>query len=71
MRYFVKDTNNFWLKLSKLHSLKDDIFLCLINVVGLYAKFLHHDSLAAIKNSLGKRNNKTASSESLMKLAVC
>ena len=70
MRSFVKDDNNFWLKLSKLLSLKDDLFLCLIDVVGIFADFPHNDGLAAIKNYLGKRNNKTVSSESLIKLAV-
>ena len=49
----------------------DDLFLCLIDVVDLYANISHDDDLAAITNALHKRTDKTVSPESLKKLTVC
>ena len=66
MKYFVKDTNIVLLKLSKRLPLTDYLFLCTINVVGLYPSNPHNDGRAAIKNALDKRTDKTVFSKSFI-----
>ena len=67
----MKDTNDFLRKLSNLPSLPEDVILRTIDVVGLYPNIQHEGGLAAIKEALDKRDDKSISTETLMELAEC
>ena len=71
VKSYIKDTNDFLKKLSNLPSLSDDVILCTIDVVGLYPNIPHEGGLAAIKEALDKREDKTISTESILELAEC
>ena len=71
MKSYIKDTNDFLRKLSNLPPLPEDVILCTIDVVGLYPNIQHEGVLAAIKEALDKRDDKSISAETLMELAEC
>ena len=71
MKSYIKDTNDFLRKLSNLPSLPEDVILCTIDVVGLYPNIQHEGGLAAIKEALDKRDDKSISTETLMEFAEC
>ena len=58
-------------KLSNLPVLPDNVILCTIDVVGLYPNIPHEEGLAAIKEALDKREDKSISTESILELAEC
>ena len=68
---YIKDTNDFLKKLSNLPVLPDNVILCAIDVVGLYPNIPHEEGLAAIKEALDKREDKSISTESILELAEC
>ena len=68
---YIKDTNDFLKKLSNLPVLPDNVILCTIDVVGLYPNIPHEEGLAAIKEALDKREDKSISTESILQLAEC
>ena len=49
----------------------DDIFLCTIDVVGLYPNIPHDKALIALRKLLESREDKTISRDSLIDLAEC
>ena len=71
VKSYIKDTNDFLRKLSNLPSLSEDVILCTIDAVGLYPNIQHEGGLAAIKEDLDKRDDKSISTETLMELAEC
>ena len=71
VKSYIKDTNDFLAKLRKLPPLPEDFLLCTIDVVGLYPNIPHDDGLAAIREALEKREDKSISTESLVVLAEC
>ena len=71
VKSYIKDTNDFLLKLKNLSDLPDDFLLCTIDVVGLYPNIPHEDGLTALRRKLDARENKDISTDSLMELAEC
>ena len=71
VKSYIKDTNNFLRKLDALPSLPEDTILCTIDVVGLYPNISHEDGLLAMRKALDEREDKTASTYSLIELAEC
>ena len=68
---YITDTNDFLKKLSNLPVLPDNVILCTIDVVGLYPNIPHEEGLAAIKEELDKREDKSISTESILELVEC
>ena len=71
VKSYIKDTNNLLRKIVCLPPLLDDIFLCTIDVVGLYSNVPHDEGLIALRKSLESREDKTITTDSLMDLAEC
>ena len=71
VKSFVKDTNDFLLKLNSLPPLSQDTILCTVDVVGLYPNIPHADGLKALKTALDSREDKSISTDSLFELAKC
>ena len=69
VKSYIKDTNDFLLKLQSLPPLTKDDILCSIDVVGLYPNIPNEEGLAAIKKALDKRRDKKVSTESIVELA--
>ena len=63
VKSYIKDTNDFLRELSNLPSLPEDVMLCTLDVVGLYPNIQHEGGLAAIKEALDKRDDKSVSTE--------
>ena len=73
VKSYIKDTdtNDFLRKTASLPALPDDIFLCTIDVVGLYPNIPHDEGLKALRKLLESREDKTISRDSLIDLAEC
>ena len=71
VKSFVKDTNDFLKKLSKLPSLPENFLLCTVDVVGFYPSIPYKDGLEALRVALDGREDKNVSTESLLDLAKC
>ena len=69
VKSYVKDTNDFLLKLKDLPELPENALFCTIDVVSLYPSIPNIDGLRAMKKALDTRENKTISTESLVNLA--
>ena len=61
VKSYIKDTdtNDFLRKTASLPALPDDIFLCTIDVVGLYPNIPHDEGLIALRKLLESREDKT------------
>ena len=55
VKSYIKDTNDFS---KNLYSLPDNIILCTVDVVGLYAKILYDQGLSALRKQLDTRQKK-------------
>ena len=64
VKSYIKDTNDFLLKLKSLPSLPANAILCTIDVVGLYPS-----TLDAMRKALDARDDKDIGTESLIQLA--
>ena len=51
--------NYFWKKIANIPPLPDDLILCAIDVVGLYANIPREEGLIAIRKALDTRKDKT------------
>ena len=71
VKSYIKGTNDFLCKLDALPSLPEDIALCTIDAVGLYANIFHGDGLVATWKALDAREDKTVLTDSLIELAEC
>ena len=69
VRSYIQDTNDFLRKLDSLKNLPENFLLRTVDVVGLYPNIPHSDGLAAIKKALDAREEKSVSTESILKLA--
>ena len=63
--------NYIWKKIANIPPLPDDLILCAIDVVGLYANIPREEGLIAIRKALDTRKDKTISTDSLIELAEC
>ena len=55
---YIKDTNDFLIKLKELGSLPKNAILCTIDIVGLYPNIPHKEGLASIRKHLDNTENK-------------
>ena len=58
VKSYVKDTNDFLLKLTDLGSIPPEAFLVTIDVTALYTNIPHRDAILAVKEELETRTNK-------------
>ena len=69
VKSYIKDTNDFLLKLEGLPNLSENAILCCIDVVGLYPNIPHDDGLLCLRKRLDSRTEKNVSTDSLVELA--
>ena len=69
LRPYVKDTNHFLSKLSKLGKIPEGALLCTVDVVGLYPSIPHGEGLEAIRGALDRRENPGVATDTLVGLA--
>ena len=65
---YIKDTNDFLIKLKELGSLPKNAILCTIDVVGLYPNVPHKEGLASIRKQLDNTENKEVTTHTLVEL---
>ena len=68
-RSYVKDTNHFLSRLSKLGKIPEGALLCTVDVVGLYPRIPHGEGLVAIREALDRRENPGVATDTLVGLA--
>ena len=68
-RSYVKDTNYFLSRLSKLGKIPEGALLCTVDVVGLYPSIPHWEGLEAIREALDRRENPGVATDTLVGLA--
>ena len=68
-RSYVKDTNHFLSRLSKLGKIPEGALLCTVDVVGLYPSIPHGEGLEAIREALDRRENPGVATDTLVGLA--
>ena len=68
-RSYVKDTNHFLSRLSKLGKIPEGALLCTVDVVGLYPSIPYREGLEAIKEALDRRENPGVATVTLVGLA--
>ena len=68
-RSYVKDTNHFLSRLSKLGKIPEGAMLCTVDVVGLYPSIPHGEGLEAIREALDRRENPGVATDTLVGLA--
>ena len=66
---YIKDTNHFLARLSKLDKIPEGALLCTVDVVGLYPSIPHGEGLEAIKQALDRRENPEVATDTLVGLA--
>ena len=68
-RSYVKDTNHFLSRLSKLGKIPEGALLCTVDVVGLCPSIPHGEGLEAIREALDRRENPGVATDTLVGLA--
>ena len=68
-RSYVKDTNHFLSRLSKLGKIPEGALLCTVDVVGLYPSIPQGEGLEAIREALDSRENPGVATDTLVGLA--
>ena len=71
VKSFLKDTNDFLMKLTGLPPLSNNVMLCTVDVVGLYPNIPHSDGMEAMRKALEQRSDKSISTQSLLELSKC
>ena len=66
---YIKDSNHFIKKIKHLKNIPDNAILVTADVVGLYPRIPHEAELRALKEVLDRREEKTNSTEDLVKMA--
>ena len=66
---YVKDTNDFLFKLKNLGKIAENAFLVAVGVVGLYRSILYDKGLEVLRKQLNAFDNKSISTEDLVKMA--
>ena len=69
VKSYIKDTNDFLKNLRSLTNLPNDIFLCSVDVVGLYPNIPHDEGLSALQKRFELRREKKVSTSTLVELA--
>ena len=69
VKSYIKDTNDFLIKLRSLASLPGNSLLCTMDVVGLYPNIPHEEGLSALRKRLNERDKKDVSTDTLVELA--
>ena len=67
-RSYIKDTNHFLSRLSKLGKIPEGAILCTVDVVGLYPSIPHGEGLEAIREALDRRENPGVATDTLVGL---
>ena len=66
---YIKDSGDFINKTKELQSIPNGTILVTSDVVALYPSIRHEAGLKALKNALDNRENKSISTEDLIKMA--
>ena len=66
---YIKDTNEFLLKLKNLRKVPDNAILITADVVGLYPNIPHNEGLEVLKKRIDNFYEKSIPSEDLFKMA--
>ena len=66
---YIKDTNEFLLKLKNLRKVPDNAILITANVVGLYPNIPHNEGLEVLKKRIDNFYEKSIPTEDLFKMA--
>ena len=66
---YIKDTNDFLFKLKNLEKIPENAFLVTADVAGLYPSIPHDEGLEVLRKQLNALNNKSISTEDLVKMA--
>ena len=65
---YIKDTTNFFNKLSRFNNLPDNTILVTLDVTALYSNIPHNDGIGSSKKHLDRRALSTTSSEDICQL---
>ena len=65
---YIKDTTDFFNKLSRFNNLPDNTILVTLDVTALYSSIPHNDGIGACKKHLDRRAQSTTSSEDICQL---
>ena len=65
---YIKDTTDFFSKLSRFNNLPDNTILVTFDVTALYSNIPHNDGIGACKKHLDRRALSTTSSEDICQL---
>ena len=65
---YIKDTTDFFNKLSRFNNLPDNTILVTLDVTALYSNIPHNDCIGACKEHLDTRALSTTSSEDICQL---
>ena len=68
IKSYIKDSNDFLKKVLFLRNLPDKIILCNLDVLGLYPKISHDESLSALCKQLDLRQEKYITTLTLVEL---
>ena len=66
---YIKDTNEFLLKLKNLRKVPDNAILITADVVGLYPNIPHNEGLEVLKKRIDNFYEKSIPTENLFKMA--
>ena len=66
---YIKNTNEFLLKLKNLRKVPDNAILITANVVGLYPNIPHNEGLEVLKKRIDNFYEKSIPTEDLFKMA--
>ena len=66
---YIKDSGDFIKKIKELQSIPHGAILVTSDLVALYPSILHEAGLKAMKDALDNRENKSISTEDLIKMA--
>ena len=66
---YIKDTNEFLLKLKNLRKVPDNAILITADVVGLYPNIPHNEGLEVLKKRIDNFYEKSIPTEDLFKMA--
>ena len=66
---YIKDTNEFLLKLKNLRKVPDNAILTTADVVGLYPNIPHNEGLEVLKKRIDNFYEKSIPTEDLFKMA--
>ena len=69
VKSYIKDTNDFLLKLKNLPTLPKNTILCTVDVVGVHPNNPNNEGLQALRHALDERESKIISRGTLLELS--